>query len=133
MYFCACLSYTRVSFLTFFFCLLSNVRLFLHSHDTAQENSFYSKVVLLALILTWPHGARNVLSYNPPYGKRCRLYILQQFLSNLTWPITHKVIFWGEGVEGEIRPCNSNIVYPRFEVYKTFLCIFMSNFMAFMR
>ena len=50
--------------------------------------------------------------------------------------ITHKVIFGGEGGgegEGEIRPFNSNIAYPRFEVYKTFLCVFMSNFMAFMR
>ena len=33
------------------------------------------------------------LGYNPPYGKRWRLYILPQFLSNLTWPITHKVIY----------------------------------------
>ena len=60
MYFC----YMHVSFLTFFFCLLSNFRLFLDSHDTAQENAFYSKVVLLALTLTWPRGARDVLSYN---------------------------------------------------------------------
>ena len=37
------------------------------------------------------------------------------------------------GVGGEIRPCNSNIAYPRFEVYKTFLCVFISNFMVFMR
>ena len=63
---------------------------------------------------------------------RWRLYILPQFLSNLTRPITHKVIFgWGKG--GEIRPCDSNIAYPRFEVYKTFLCVFMGNFMVFMR
>ena len=41
--------------------------------------------------------------------------------------ITHK------GVGGGIRPCNSNIAYPRFEVYKTFLSVFMSNFMVFMR
>ena len=34
---------------------------------------------------------------------------------------------------GQIRPGNSNIAYPRFEVYKTFLCVFMSNFMVFMR
>ena len=54
---------------------------------------------------------------------------LFQFLSNLTRPITDKVIFWGR----EIRPCNSNIAYPRFEVYKTFLCVFISNFMVFMR
>ena len=65
--------------------------------------------------------------------------ILPQFLSNLTRPITHKVIyiysfFWGGGGGGvEIRPCNINIAYPRFEVYKTFLCVFMSNFMVFMR
>ena len=39
---------------------------------------------------------------------------------------------WGGG-GGEIRPCNSHIDYPRFEVYKTFLCVFMSNFMVFMR
>ena len=32
----------------------------------------------------------------------------------------------------EIRPCNSNITYPRFEVYKTFLSVFMSN-LVFMR
>ena len=50
-------------------------------------------------------------------------------LSNLTRPITHKVIFWGS----EIRPCNNNIAYPRFEVYKNFLCVFMSDFMVFMR
>ena len=45
--------------------------------------------------------------------KRWRLYILQQFL--------------------KIRPCNSNFAYPRFEVYETFLCVFMSNFLVFMR
>ena len=60
--------------------------------------------------------------------------ILPQFLSNLTRPITHKVIFgWGVEEGGEIRPFDSNIAYPRFEVYKTFLCVFMSNFMVFMR
>ena len=55
--------------------------------------------------------------FNPPYGKSWRLYILLQFLSNTTRSITitHKVIFWGGGVGGEIRPCNSNIAYPRFE------------------
>ena len=36
-------------------------------------------------------------------------------------------------VPREIRPCISNIAYRRFEVYKTFLCVFMSNFMVFMR
>ena len=64
--------------------------------------------------------------------------ILPQFLSNLTRPITHKVIYiyilFFVCVGGvEIRPCNINIAYPRFEVYKTFLCVFMSNFMVFMR
>ena len=37
------------------------------------------------------------------------------------------------GGGGGIRPRNSNIAYPWFEVYKTFLCILMSNFMVFMR
>ena len=41
--------------------------------------------------------------------------------------------YFGRGGGGEIRPYNSNIAYPRFEVYKTFLCVFMSNFMVFMR
>ena len=70
---------------------------------------------------------KNFLTCNPPYGKRRQLYILPQFLSNLTRQVTNKVIFWG----GENRPRNSNIAYPRFEVYKTFLCVFMSNFVVF--
>ena len=43
------------------------------------------------------------------------------------------ISFLGGG--GEIRPYNSNIAfaYPRFEVYKTFLRVFMRNFMVFMR
>ena len=32
-------------------------------------------------------------SCNPPYRKRWQLYILPQFLSNLTRPITHKDIY----------------------------------------
>ena len=41
-------------------------------------------------------------------------------------------IFGGRGGGANCR-CNSNISYPRFEVYKTFLCVFMRNFMVFMR
>jgi len=69
-----------------------------------------------------------------PCGKRRRLYILPQFLSNLTRPIKNKVKFFDEDGRGEILHCNSNIAYPRFEVYKvykTFLCVFMSNFYGF--
>ena len=44
---------------------------------------------------------------------------------------TYSHFLGGRG--GAIRPCSSNIAYPRFEVYKTFLCVFMSNFMVFMR
>ena len=43
---------------------------------------------------------------------------------------------WGRGGGGEgdeIRPCKSNIAYPRFEVYKTFLYVFMGNSMVSMR
>ena len=67
--------------------------------------------------------------------KRWRLYILPQFLSNLNGRLHIKSYLGGRGGEGEgeIRPFNSNIAYPRFEVYKTFLCVFMSNFMVFMR
>ena len=42
------------------------------------------------------------------------------------------IFFWGGGW-GEIRPWNNNIAYPRFEVYKTFLFVFMSNSMISMR
>ena len=63
-------------FSRFFFCLLSNFRLFLDSHDTAQENSFYSKVVLLALTLTWPHEARDILSYNSTGLQRYQASVL---------------------------------------------------------
>ena len=64
MCFCAYYSYTHVLvFSRFSFCLLSNFRLFLDSHDTAQEKSYYSKIELVALTLTWPHGAGDVLSY----------------------------------------------------------------------
>ena len=50
-------------FSRFSFCLLSNFRLFQDNHDRAQEKSYYSKIELLALTLTWPHGAGDVLSY----------------------------------------------------------------------
>ena len=43
----------------------------------------------------------NILGVtDPPYGKRWRLYILPQFLSNLTRPITHNVILRGGGGGG---------------------------------
>ena len=38
-----------------------------------------------------------------------------------------KPYFW------EIRPCTNNIVYARFEVFRTFLCVFMSVFRVFVR
>ena len=67
--------------------------------------------------------------WNPPYGKRWRLYILPQYLANLTQPIsTLKVIFFYE-----ILSCTNSIVYARFEVFKSFLCVFMSLFRVFVR
>ena len=39
----------------------------------------------------------------------------------------------GGGGGGQIHPYSSNIAYARFEVYKPFLRVFMSNFMVFMR
>ena len=45
----------------------------------------------------------------------------------------HIKSYLGGGGGGEIRPFNSNIGYPRFEVYKTFPFVFMSNFMVFIR
>ena len=34
---------------------------------------------------------------------------------------------------GEIHPCTDKIVYARFEVFRTFLCVFMSSFTIFVR
>ena len=53
-------------------------------------------------------------------------------MANYTYK-SYIYFFGGGGGGGEIRPYNSNIAYPRFEVYKTFLCVFVSNFMVFMR
>ena len=61
--------------------------------------------------------------------KRWRLYISPQYLVNLTQPIgTLKVIFFYE-----ILSCTNSIVYARFEVFKSFLCVFMSVFRVFVR
>ena len=65
-----------------------------------------------------------VRSFNPPYGKRWRLYILPQYHANLTQPISsQKATFFAQ-----ICPCASNIPYAKFEVFRTFLCVFMSVF-----
>ena len=34
---------------------------------------------------------------------------------------------------GEFRPCINNIVYARFEVFRPFLCVFISDFSVFLR
>ena len=34
---------------------------------------------------------------------------------------------------GEIHPCTNKIVFARFEVFRPFLCIFMSGFRIFVR
>ena len=70
-------------------------------------------------------GNLSVTGYNPPYGKRWRLYILPQYLANLTQPIgTLKVIF-----------------FTKFFLVLTVLCmldlkfskVFMSVFRVFVR
>ena len=38
----------------------------------------------------------------------------------------------GEIVFGEISPCTNNIVYSRFEVFRSFLCNFMIGFRVFL-
>ena len=72
---------------------------------------------------------RQMEQYNPPNGKRWRLYILPQYLANLTQPIgTLKVVFFYE-----ILSCTNSNVYARFEVFKSFLCVFMSVLGFFVR
>ena len=48
------------------------------------------------------------------------------------YTLSHILFFFGGG-GGENCPCNITIAYPRFEFYKNFLCVFMRNFMVFMR
>ena len=65
---------------------------------------------------------------NPPYGKRWRLYILPQYLANLTEPFSniHRKPHFGE-----IHPCTNKIVYARFEVFEpcgSLLCFWARHF-----
>ena len=62
---------------------------------------------------------------NPPYGKRWRLYILQQFLSNLTRPITHNVIFFfGGGGGAKFVPVIATLPILGLKLIKLF-CAFL--------
>ena len=65
-----------------------------------------------------------ILDSSPPYGKRWRLYILPQFLSNLTRPITHKVIFLGGGGEAEFVPVIATLPVLGLKFIKLF-CAFL--------
>ena len=44
-------------------------------------------------------------------------------------PNTVYILFWG----AKFVPVIATLPYPKFEAYKTFLCVFMSNFIVFMR
>ena len=55
---------------------------------------------------------------------RWRLYILPQFLSNLTRPITHKVMFFGGGVGGELSPVIATLPILGLKFIKLF-CAFL--------
>ena len=60
-------------------------------------------------------------------AKRWPLSILPQYLANLTQPTgTHRKPY-----SGEINPCTNKIVYARFEIFRLFLCVFMSDFRIF--
>ena len=88
---------------------------FLHCHNASCFN----------LPLTYFHVR---IVFNPPYGKRWRLYIFPQFLSNLTRP---KCYFWGEGW-AKFVPVITTLPILGFKFIKLF-CAFMSNFKVFMR
>ena len=65
---------------------LAKISLFPHDHKLCKNTSVLGgadpKISVAARI-------------NPPYGKRWRLYILPQYLANLTQPIdTESHIFW---------------------------------------
>ena len=53
------------------------------------------------------------------------VYILPQYLANLTQPIGayETIFFW------ESRPSINNIACARFEVFRTFKCVFTSIFL----
>ena len=56
----------------------------------------------------------------PPYGKRWRVYILLQYLIYIAKRHIEKPSFF------KIRPCTNSIVYAGFDVFRSFLCVFMS-------
>ena len=65
---------------------------------------------------------------SPPYGKRWRLYILPQCLSNLTKLIgTRKKLYFCE-----ISSCTHNFVCAEFEALKTVMDVFMDVFRVFL-
>ena len=112
----------------------------LHSNSKAQDFGFHMQNFPDSGIGILSPGAKPLifLGYNPPYGKRWRLNILPQFLSNVTRAITHKVIifffFLGGGGRGQIRPCYiATLPILGLKFIKLSLCVFMSNFMVFMR
>ena len=46
-------------------------------------------------------------------------------------PANRAISTHGKPYFGEIHPCTNKIVYARFEVFRPFLCVFMSGFMDF--
>ena len=113
---------------------LATIPLFLHStnrHLQYHSALFYCSTVPPCHCVTAPQSylATVYRVQSTRTGKRWRLYILPQYLANLTQPISpQKAIFFAQ-----ICPCASNIPYAKFEVFRTFLCLFMSVFRVLVR
>ena len=84
----------------------------------------FSQVYIFQICLeTFPYNSHQSTAW-----KKWRLYILPQYLANLTQPIgTQKATY----IFCEIRLRTNNTLYAKFEVFITFLCIVISVFRIF--
>ena len=87
--------------------------------------------VLFRFLLFSARTARAMLQLldNPPYGKRWRLYILPQYLANITEPLAHIESY----ILAKFIPVPAKLCMQGFEVFRPFLCVFMSGFRIFVR
>ena len=81
---------------------------------------------MIIAIISYPTRLRGIIRRTENFMAAVHFTTIPFEPNTANYTYSH---IWGGG---EIRPCNSNIAYRRFGVYKTVLCVFMSNFMVFM-
>ena len=124
--------YLLMSFTFVFLSLVECMTVFVLNLSAAEHKEHIKCKVRYTIYLSaLNNGVFSVaFCYLPRYGKRWRLYILQQYLAKLTVRAicTHRKPYFGK-----LHSCTNKIVHARFEVFRPFLCVFMSGFRIFVR